>query len=139
MLEKLKQDKITARKEGNKSLLSAIDFVLTDVETKQGRLKNATIEEKDIIKSSEKEADRYKEMLSYSVGTAEADTYEEIIEYLTSLVPAKLSEETIKTILEDNDIYHVEPKDIGKSMGRAKQLFKDEQVDMSIVARLVRG
>lgn len=142
MLNKLKKDKLKAMKDKDLAKVSAINFILTDVSMKQGRLKGGVVTDKAIIKSIESEKDKHTEMLPFlKYDEALTASYNEVINYLDTFIPVvdNLPAEEVSKILGDNGLLSVEPKDVGKSMGLAKKLFAGQDVDMALVSSLVRG
>lgn len=142
ILQRLQDDKVEARKNGDKPTLDSIDFILTDLSSKRARLKVLTIEdlsEEDVIKSIKKERDAHEEILKYTNDTVRIRTSVDVINYLDSLLPTPLPLADIEDILRISGLLAVEPKDIGASMKKAKEIFENSYVDMSVVSSLVRG
>lgn len=142
MLAKLKKEKLNARKAGDKTKLTAIDFVMSKLDKKRVEVKVKTVDElsdEQVQKAIESEIKEQKQSLEFTKGTPVGDDNEAVIEYLTSILPEKLSEEDIKNILSKHNLLSVDKTSIGSSMKEAKKIFAGESVDMSLVSKLVRG
>ena len=89
MLAKLKKEKLNARKAGDKTKLTAIDFVMSKLDKKRVEVKVKTVDElsdEQVQKAIESEIKEQKQSLEFTKGTPVGDDNEAVINYLTSLL-----------------------------------------------------
>ena len=130
MINKLRADRMQARKDGAKIKTSILTTLLGEVETNLKRDENF-----DVIKLIKKFIKNNEDTLSQCVGEIAINIFKTEIQILSEYLPKQLTEDEIRVII--SDINKSEIKNIGIIMKHFKENYSG-RYDGSVVSKIIK-
>jgi len=137
----LKKLKNTARKNKQPDVVSAIDYVLSEIDLIESR-NNKTLNEDEVMTSIKKTISQLREtqnMYAEAARNEDAEVQKVRADYLQTLLPQQLSDDDAKQAVVDAMIAvgASSVKDMGKVMAHLKQQY-GAALDMKVASNLVK-